>query len=57
VKPLLHALAYAVDFLQFEAEQNAGQIVMRDHDQPVRLLQIRADLAEKDVGRDADRAG
>ena len=34
-----------------------GQIVMRDDDQPVRLLQIGADLAEKDVGRDADRAG
>lgn len=30
---------------------------MRDDDQPVRLLQIGADLAQKDVGRDADRAG
>ena len=52
-----HALADAVDLLQFEAEQNVGQIVMGDDDQPVRLLQIGADLAEKDVGRDADRAG
>jgi hypothetical protein len=30
---------------------------MRNHDKPVRLLQIGADLAEKDVGRDADRTG
>ena len=30
---------------------------MGDDDQPVRLLQVGADLAEKDVGRDADRAG
>jgi hypothetical protein len=30
---------------------------MRDDDQAVRLLQVGADLAEKDVGRDADRAG
>ena len=57
MKPLLHALADAVDVLQFETEQNPGQIVMRDDDQPVRLLQVGADLAEKDVRRDADRAG
>jgi hypothetical protein len=56
VQALLHALADAVDLLQFEAEQNLRQIVMRDDDQPVRLLQIGADLAEKDAGRDADRA-
>ena len=57
VQALLHALADAVDLLQFEAEQNVGQIVMGDDDQPVRLLQIRADVAEKHIGRDADRAG
>jgi hypothetical protein len=32
VKALFHALADAVDLLQFEAEQDAGQIVMRDDD-------------------------
>jgi hypothetical protein len=57
VKALFHALADAVDLLQLEAEQNAGKIVMRDDDQPVGLLEIGADLAEKHVGRDADRAG
>ncbi|MGA8754756.1 MAG: hypothetical protein WB611_00255, partial [Stellaceae bacterium] len=57
VQALLHALADAVDLLQFEAEQNVGQIVMGDDDQPVRLLQVGADLGEKDIGRDADRAG
>jgi hypothetical protein len=30
---------------------------MGDDDQPVRLLQIGADLAEEDIRRDADRAG
>ena len=30
---------------------------MGDDDEPVRLLQIGADLAEKHIGRDADRAG
>ena len=57
VEPLLHALADAVDFLQFEAQQNLRQVVLRDDDQPVRLLQVGPDLAEKHVGRDADRAG
>ena len=57
MQPLFHALADAVDLLQFEAEQNVGKIVMGDDDKPVRLLQIGADLAEKHVGRDADRAG
>jgi hypothetical protein len=57
VQALLHARADPVDLLQFEAEQNLGQVLLRDDDQPVRLLQIGADLAEKDVRRDADRAG
>jgi hypothetical protein len=57
VKPLLHARADAVDLLQFETQQNIGQIVLRDDDQPVRLLQVGTDLAEKDVRGDADRAG
>jgi hypothetical protein len=57
VQALLHAFADAVDLLQFEAEQDAGQIVMRDDDETVRLLLIGADFAEKDVGREADRAG
>jgi hypothetical protein len=57
VQALLHALADAVDVLQFEVEQNAGQVVMRHDNEAVRLLQVGPDLAEKDVGRDADRAG
>ena len=57
VQALLHALADAVDLLQFEAEQDAGEIVVRDDDQAVRLLQVGSDLAEKDVRREADRAG
>jgi hypothetical protein len=56
-EPLLHALADAVDILQREAQQNVRQIVERDDDEPVRLLQIGPDLAEKDVWRQADRAG
>ena len=39
VKALLHPFADAVDLLQFEAEQNVGQIVLRDDDQAVRLLE------------------
>ena len=57
VEPLLHARADAVDLLQFEREQYVGQLVGGYDDQAVRLLQIGADLAEKDVRRDADRAG
>jgi hypothetical protein len=57
VKPLLHARADAVDLLQFEAEQNVGQIIAGDHDEAVGFLQIGTDFAEKDVGREADRAG
>lgn len=57
VEPLFHALPDAVDLLQFEAEQNVGQVVMRDDDKSVRLLQVGADFAGKDVGRQADRAG
>jgi hypothetical protein len=56
IEALLHARADAVDLLQFEAEQNLGQVVLGDDDKPVRLLQVGADLAEKDVRRDADRA-
>jgi hypothetical protein len=40
-----------------EAEQNPGQVAFGDDDQPVRLLQIGPDLAEKHVRRDADRTG
>jgi hypothetical protein len=57
IEPLRHALADAVDVLQVEAQQNFRQVLLGDDDQPVRLLQIGADLAEKHVGRDADRAG
>ena len=57
VKACFHALANAVDVLQFEAEQNLGQVVVRDDGKSVRLLEIGTDLAKKDVGRDADRAG
>jgi hypothetical protein len=45
---LLHAFANTVDLLQFEAEQNFGQFVMGDDGEPVGLLQIGADLPEKD---------
>jgi hypothetical protein len=31
--------------------------VLGDHHQPVRLLQVEVDLAEKHIRRDADRAG
>ena len=57
MKPLLHARADAVDVLQLEAEQNSGQVVLGDDHQPVGLLQVGPDLAEKHVRRDADRAG
>jgi hypothetical protein len=57
VKPLLHARADPVDLLQFEAKQNLGQIVMGDDHQPVGFLPVGTDLAEKHIGRDADRAG
>jgi hypothetical protein len=40
-----------------EAEQNPGQVVLGYDDQPVWLLQVGADLAEKHVRREADRAG
>jgi hypothetical protein len=43
--------------LQLEAEQNPGQIFTGDDDKAVRLLQVGTDLAEKDVGREADGAG
>ena len=43
--------------LQFEAQQNLRQVVLGDDDEAVGLLQIGADLAEKDVRRDADRTG
>jgi hypothetical protein len=49
--------ADAVDVLQFETEQNVRQVVVGDDNEPVRFLQIGPDLAEKHVGRDADRAG
>src|SRR5882672_9906786 len=57
VQPLLHAFADAVDLLQVEPEQDARQILGCDDDQAVRLLNVGTDLAEKYVGRDADRAG
>jgi len=57
VQPFFHARADAVDLLQFEAEKDVGQVVFGDDDKPVGLLQVRTDLAEKDVGREADRAG
>jgi hypothetical protein len=57
VEPLLHTRADAVDLVQFEAEQNLWQVLLGDDDEPVRLLQVGADLAEKNIGRDADRAG
>ena len=41
----------------FEAKQNLGQIVMGDDHQPVGFLPVGTDLAEKHIGRDADRAG
>jgi hypothetical protein len=54
---MLHARADAVDLLQFEAEENIRQVVFRDDGEAVGLLQVETDLAEKHVGRDADRAG
>ena len=57
VQPFFHARADAVDLLQLEAEKDVGQVVFGDDDKPVGLLQVRTDLAEKDVGREADRAG
>jgi hypothetical protein len=57
VEPLLHAFADAVDLLQFEAQQNLRQVVFGDNDQPVGLLQVGTDFAEKDIRRDADRTG
>jgi hypothetical protein len=57
VKTLFHAPSDAVDVLQLEAEQNSGQVVLGDHHEPVGLLQVGPDLAEKHVRRDADRAG
>jgi hypothetical protein len=45
VQALLHALADAVDFRQFEAEQNLRQVTLRDDDEPVRLWQIGAGKA------------
>jgi hypothetical protein len=53
----MDARADAVDLLQFEAEQNLGQVILGDDDESVRLLQVGAHLAEKNIGRDADRAG
>src|SRR5271156_3704993 len=35
VKTLVHALADAVDVVQLEAEQNFGQVIPGDDDQPV----------------------
>jgi hypothetical protein len=49
--------ADAVDLLQVKAEQNVGQIIPSDDDQPVGFLQVGPDLAEKDVRRETDRAG
>jgi hypothetical protein len=40
-----------------EAEQNLRQVVLGDNHQPVGFLQVGTDLAEKHVGRNADRAG
>jgi hypothetical protein len=40
-----------------EAEQDSGQVLLGDDDEPVGLLQVGPDLAEKRIGRDADRAG
>jgi hypothetical protein len=57
MQALLHALANAVDVLQFEAEQNVRQVVFSDDNEPVRFLQVGPDLAEKHIGRDADRTG
>ena len=57
VEALLHALADAVDILQFEAEQNARQILVRDDGKAVRFLNVGTDLAEKHIRREADRAG
>jgi hypothetical protein len=38
MQPLLHALADAVDVLQFEAEKNFGQVVFGDDGEPVGFL-------------------
>jgi hypothetical protein len=54
VEPLLHARADSVDLLQFETEQNLRQIVGGDDDQPIRLLKIGTDLAEKHIRRETD---
>jgi hypothetical protein len=56
IEALFHAPADAVNLLQFEAEQDIGQIVLRDDDQALRLLQVGADLTEKHVRREADGA-
>jgi hypothetical protein len=57
VKPLLHAGTDAVDVLQLKAERNVRQVVIGDDGPPVRLVQIGPDLAEKNIWREADRAG
>jgi hypothetical protein len=57
VQALLQARADAVDLLQLEPEEDVGQFVVGDDDQAVRLLQIGTDLAEKNIRREADRAG
>jgi hypothetical protein len=38
-------------------EQNLWQVFLRDDDEAVRLLQVGPHLAEKHIGRDADRTG
>jgi hypothetical protein len=57
MQPLLHPFTDAVDLLQFEAEQDVRQVVFGDDDKPDGFLQVGTDLAEKHIGRDADRAG
>ena len=50
MQPLLHARADAVDILQLEAEQDSGQVVLGDHDQPVRLLRSDPTLPRNTLG-------
>src|SRR5665213_3084209 len=57
VEPLFHARADPVYVLQFEAKQDVRQLVVRDDDQPIRLLQVGADLAEEHVRRETDGTG
>jgi hypothetical protein len=56
-EPFFHPFADAVDLLQFEAEQDVRQLVLGDDDKAVGLLHVGGDLAEKDIGCEADRAG